>query len=99
MMTIKQLSQYAHQKSFINFQFQCNPESKTSDAAGTHSFSFDRVFGPDVRQVDVFEEVAKPVVDGNLFFSFQQIKESLMDIMEQYFVMDRQVVARHLQWK
>ena len=52
-----------------------------------------------MRQVDVFEEVAKPVVDGNLFFSFQQIKESLMVIMEQYFVMDRQVVARHLQWK
>ena len=35
-----------------------------SDMAGTHSFSFDRVFGPDVRQVDVFGEVARPVVDG-----------------------------------
>ena len=35
-----------------------------SDMAGTHSFSFDRVFGPDVRQVDVFTEVARPVVDG-----------------------------------
>ena len=34
--------------------------------AGTHSFSFDRVFGPNVRQVDVFHEVAKPIVDGNL---------------------------------
>lgn len=32
--------------------------------AGTHTFSFDRVFGPDVRQVDVFHEVAKPIVDG-----------------------------------
>lgn len=34
--------------------------------AGTHTFTFDRVFGPDVRQVDVFEEVAKPVVDGKI---------------------------------
>ena len=34
--------------------------------AGTHTFSFDRVFGPLVRQVDIFEEVAKPVVDGKL---------------------------------
>jgi hypothetical protein len=42
--------------------------------SGTHSFSFDRVFGPDVRQVDVFEEVAKPVVDGNLISYFIQIK-------------------------
>ncbi len=32
--------------------------------AGTHSFSFDRVFGPMVRQVDVFNEVAKPIVEG-----------------------------------
>ncbi|CDW78393.1 kinesin motor domain containing protein [Stylonychia lemnae] len=34
--------------------------------AGTHSFSFDRVFGPLVRQSDIFTEVAKPVVDGLL---------------------------------
>jgi hypothetical protein len=33
--------------------------------AGTHSFAFDRVFGPSVRQADVFSEVAKPIVDGN----------------------------------
>jgi len=32
--------------------------------AGTHSFSFDRVFGPMVRQKDVFFEVAKPIVEG-----------------------------------
>jgi len=32
--------------------------------AGTHSFSFDRVFGPLVSQVDIFSEVAKPVVEG-----------------------------------
>lgn len=32
--------------------------------AGKHTFSFDRVFGPLVRQVDVFQEVAKPIVDG-----------------------------------
>jgi hypothetical protein len=37
--------------------------------AGTHSFGFDRVFGPDVMQVDVFEEVAKPVVDGKILES------------------------------
>jgi hypothetical protein len=34
--------------------------------AGTHSFSFDRVFGPLVSQVDIFSEVAKPVVEGIL---------------------------------
>ena len=38
-----------------------------SDMAGTHSFAFDRVFGPMVRQVEVFSEVAKPVVEGNLY--------------------------------
>jgi Cdc6-like AAA superfamily ATPase len=32
---------------------------------GTHSFSFDRVFGPLNRQVDIFDEVAKPIVEGN----------------------------------
>lgn len=32
--------------------------------AGTHNFAFDRVFGPNVRQFEVFNEVAKPVVDG-----------------------------------
>lgn len=36
--------------------------------AGTHSFSFDRVFGPDTRQVDAFTEIAKPVVEGNQYF-------------------------------
>jgi hypothetical protein len=36
-----------------------------SDMSGTHSFGFDRVFGPNVRQVEVFSEVAKPVVEGN----------------------------------
>lgn len=34
--------------------------------AGVHTFSFDRVFGPVVRQVDVFSEVAKPIVDGTI---------------------------------
>lgn len=32
--------------------------------AGAHSFSFDRVFGPLVSQVDIFSEVAKPAVEG-----------------------------------
>lgn len=49
---------------------QCNADAKVSDMSGTHSFGFDRVFGPDVRQVDVFEEVAKPVVDGKQFLYF-----------------------------
>jgi len=33
---------------------------------GDHKFSFDKVFGPDSRQVDVFQEVAVPTVDGVL---------------------------------
>ena len=33
---------------------------------GTHNFAFDAIFGPDSRQVDVFEEVAAPVVKGVL---------------------------------
>ena len=45
--------------------FKCSPESKVSDMAGSHTFSFDRVFGPNVIQQDIFNEVAKPVVDGN----------------------------------
>ena len=35
-----------------------------SDMAGTHTFSFDRVFGPNNTQGEIFNEVAKPVVDG-----------------------------------
>lgn len=34
--------------------------------AGSHTFSFDRVFGPNTSQADAFIEIAKPVVDGTL---------------------------------
>ena len=37
-----------------------------SDMVGTHNFAFDAIFGPDSRQVDVFTEVAAPVVNGVL---------------------------------
>eukprot|EP00347_Sterkiella_histriomuscorum_P003556 403363838 len=52
--------------NFNKSLWQCVPESKVSDMAGTHKFSFDRVFGPNVRQSDLFTEVAMPVVDGLL---------------------------------
>jgi hypothetical protein len=39
-----------------------------SDMAGSHSFAFDRVFGPLMRQVDIFNEVAKPVVEGTAYY-------------------------------
>lgn len=32
--------------------------------AGTHKFSFDRIIGPTDTQQNVFNEIAKPVVDG-----------------------------------
>lgn len=60
-MTLTSQSQYAP----FSLVVKCNPESKVSDMAGTHSFAFDRVFGPAVMQADVFSEVAKPIVDGN----------------------------------
>lgn len=58
--------------SGFNFErsAQCTPESKVSDMAGTHTFSFDRVFGPQVHQKDIFSEVAKPIVDGNSHKSY-----------------------------
>ena len=31
---------------------------------GKHEFTFDAIFGPDSRQVDVFNEVAVPSVNG-----------------------------------
>lgn len=40
---------------------------------GAHNFSFDRVFGPEKSQDDVFQEVAKPIVDGNSFSINQKI--------------------------
>ena len=49
-----------------NMTVECRPESKVSDAAGVHNFCFDAIFGPDSKQVDVFQEVAAPVVKGVL---------------------------------
>lgn len=34
--------------------------------AGSHNFAFDAIFGPESWQVEVFEEVAAPVVKGVL---------------------------------
>ncbi len=34
--------------------------------AGTHAFTYDNVFDKDARQDDIFETVAKPLVDGIL---------------------------------
>ena len=34
--------------------------------AGKHNFAFDAVFGPESKQVDVFQEVGTPVVKGVL---------------------------------
>ena len=42
----------------------CNPESKMSDMVGTHNFTFDAIFGPASRQIDVFTEVGASVVKG-----------------------------------
>lgn len=30
-----------------NISIECQPESKVSDFAGSHSFAFDAIFGPD----------------------------------------------------
>lgn len=49
-----------------NISVDCVPESKVSDASGRHEFAFDAIFGPDSRQVSVFQEVAAPVVKGVL---------------------------------
>ena len=32
-----------------NITVDCTPESKVSDMAGNHSFTFDAIFGPDSR--------------------------------------------------
>ena len=37
-----------------NISVECQPESKVSDAVGKHDFAFDRIFGPDSEQVNVF---------------------------------------------
>lgn len=44
----------------------CTPESKVSDMAGTHNFAFDAIFGPESRQIQVFQEVAAPQIKGVL---------------------------------
>lgn len=49
-----------------NISVTCKTESKVSEMSGTHNFAFDAVFGPASRQINVFEEVAAPVVKGVL---------------------------------
>lgn len=39
---------------------------KSSNFAGRHDFTFDRIYGPDSHQKDVFEEVGAPMVEGIL---------------------------------
>ena len=50
----------------INCSMQCEPTSQVSDLKGTHKFTFDAVFGQNATQVDVFQEVAVPSIDGVL---------------------------------
>ena len=49
-----------------NISVDCASESKGGDTVGRHDFTFDAIFGPDCRQVDVFKQVAAPVVKGVL---------------------------------
>lgn len=42
----------------------CNADS--SNTTGRHDFTFDRIFGPDSFQADVFEEIGAPIVKGVL---------------------------------
>ena len=46
--------------------FQDSSISVTEEVGGKHTFSFDAVFGPDSKQIDVFETVAAPAVKGVL---------------------------------
>ena len=39
-------------------------EHKAGDMEGSHPFAFDRVFGPNTQQQEVFDEVALPVIRG-----------------------------------
>ena len=57
--------------SFVSFivansviRKQVDTVSQVSDMKGSHKFSFDRVFGSEATQADVFQEVAVPAVDG-----------------------------------
>lgn len=65
---IEKSGNYARCVTFdsTNITIDCQPESKMSDMVGTHNFAFDAIFGPDSWQVDVFNEVAAPVVKGVL---------------------------------
>ena len=65
---IEKEGKYARCVTFdsTNISVDCVPESKVSDFAGHHQFTFDAIFGPDSKQVDVFQEVAAPVVQGVL---------------------------------
>ena len=40
--------------------------NETSNFAGRHDFAFDRIYGPDSFQKDVFEEVGAPIIKGIL---------------------------------
>ena len=47
-----------------NMFIKCEPNSTVSDFKGNHKFTFDRIFGSEAGQVDVFKEVAVPACDG-----------------------------------
>ena len=53
--------EYTDKEIWVDWQ-----ADKTSNFAGRHDFTFDRVYGPDSLQKDVFEEVGAPIIEGIL---------------------------------
>ena len=62
----------------------------------SHPFAFDKIFGPNSRQDNVFNEVALPVIKGNFITSSQAF---FKDIMALYSPTDRLLAAKPLQWR
>ena len=51
----------------VNFVYRTNFHLfKVQSDENPYDFAFDGIFGPETAQIEVFNRVAKPVLDGNL---------------------------------
>ncbi len=60
-------SNKSYSNLWVTKLWQIDGANKSGGDTEEHSFTFDRVFGPESSQIQVFEEIAAPVVDGKNF--------------------------------
>ncbi len=67
-----------------------------------YDFSFDNIMGQESSQSELFQIVARPVIESKFIHSFRsknQSKVLWMDLTELFSLTDRPQVGKHLLWK